>query len=200
MRSRKNGCTEGILGLSVVSGLWWASFIHLINKSSAGICKVPSTKLRLEPLIQPWTHRNERREQKRGRMKEVQVSGGGLENRILQMFSDFLKWTERKLRFQLMAHPTMCLEFVLTPPRPAPAFGGTYSCESQLLDSEGGGNQQEMGLRKEWLLLLFFKICFNLHKGKLPLFFFFYFLFGFGVQSLSFNKCRVVEPASQPSY
>lgn len=39
-------------------------------------------------------------------MKKEQSVGGGLKNKILQMFSDFPGWTERELRrCQLMAHP-----------------------------------------------------------------------------------------------
>lgn len=36
-------------------------------------------------------------------MKELQLRGGGLKNRTLQTFSGFWRWTERELRFQLIA-------------------------------------------------------------------------------------------------
>lgn len=87
-----------------------------------------------------------------------------MENRILEMFSDFLRWTERELRFQLMAPLLCCLEFRLTPPTPAPAVGGTYFCGSEPLDSQGRRGPAGNGPGEEVVIITIFKnLCFNLH-------------------------------------
>lgn len=103
--------------------------------------------------MQSWTHRKGRREKSGEGMKEVQLSAGGLEKTILQMSWDFLRWTEREPRFQLMAHPHAALGLP-TPPIPAPAVGSMYFCGCQRLPGREGGTQQEIGLGKASLLLL----------------------------------------------
>lgn len=74
--------------------------------------------------------------------------GGAIKRRWAEQdSSDVLglpEWTERELRFQLTAPPAPCgLEFLPTPPTPAPAAG-----VSPWTGRRGGG-QQEMGLREE---------------------------------------------------
>lgn len=78
VRSRKDGCTEGIRGLWCLEYDGHYSFIHL---TSLQLVSDGSGS-----PVQLWTNRKGRREKGVG-VKEVQLRGGGL-NRILQMFSD----------------------------------------------------------------------------------------------------------------
>lgn len=84
---------------------------------------------------------------------------------ILQMFSDFLRWTERKLRFQLMAPPPTpcCLEFLPTPLTPAPAVGSTNPCGCRPLDSQERRDPAGNG-PGERVVIIF--LIFNLHTEK----------------------------------